>query len=124
MKTCLLLLIGTLAIGCAEGANATASSTSADNTKRNERDKGDTVTPPDQKENDADRKVTQSVRKAVMDIKDLSVNGQNVKIITRDGVVTLRGPVASDGEKQNIGAAALKIEGVKSVDNQLEIASK
>lgn len=125
MKTCWLLLIGVLAAGCAERADATISSTSADNTKKNERDRsGDTVTPPDQKENEADRKITQAVRQSVMDMKDLSIKGQNVKIVTQDGVVTLRGPVDSDAEKQNIAASAQKIEGVKRVDNQLEVASK
>lgn len=53
----------------------------------------------------------------------LSVNGKNVKIITRDGVVTLRGPVKTDKEKAEIASIAKSVDGVKSVDNQLEVAT-
>ena len=51
----------------------------------------------------------------------LSVNGKNVKIITSDGTVTLRGPVKDDKEKAEIEAKAKRVAGVKKVDNQLEI---
>jgi len=53
----------------------------------------------------------------------ISINGKNVKIITVDGTVTLRGPVKSEQEKTNIAAKAQQIAGVKQVDNQLEIAN-
>jgi osmotically-inducible protein OsmY len=56
--------------------------------------------------------------------KALSTNAHNVKIITKNGVVTLRGPVKSAGEKSTIAAKAEGAAGVKSVDNQLEIASR
>jgi osmotically-inducible protein OsmY len=46
-----------------------------------------------------------------------------VKIITNDGIVTLRGPVKSEKEKVDIEAKAKQVSGVKRVDNQLEIAS-
>ena len=55
--------------------------------------------------------------------KSLSTNAHNVKIITANGVVTLRGPVKSAAEKANIGAKAQQAAGVRRVDNQLEIAS-
>ena len=54
----------------------------------------------------------------------LSMTAKNVKIITRGGVVTLRGPVKSDKEKTEIAQLAQRIEGVKQVDNQLEIAAE
>jgi len=53
----------------------------------------------------------------------LSTNGQNVKIITSDGKVTLRGPVKSAKEKDDIAAKATQIAGVKQVDNQLEVTN-
>ena len=53
----------------------------------------------------------------------LSTNGQNVKIITSDGKVTLRGPVKSAKEKADIAAKATQIAGVKQVDNQLEVTN-
>jgi osmotically-inducible protein OsmY len=44
-----------------------------------------------------------------------------VKIITRNGVVVLRGPVKTDGEKTLIASIASKTAGVSSVDDQLEV---
>jgi len=59
----------------------------------------------------------------VVDQDNLSINATNVKIITRDSVVTLRGPVESQQEKTTVAAIASQVEGVKRVDNQLEIAA-
>lgn len=94
----------------------------ADNTGRNARDAdGTTLTPMDQGETEADRTITQQIRKAVVDHDQLSTNAKNVKIITNNGVVTLRGPVKSPEEKAAIATVAQKTGGVKRVDNQLEI---
>jgi osmotically-inducible protein OsmY len=94
----------------------------ADNTARNARDAdGGTLTPMDQGESEADRTITQQIRRAVVDHEELSTNAKNVKIITQNGVVTLRGPVKSQEEKNAIAAVAQRTGGVKQVDNQLEI---
>ena len=94
----------------------------ADDTARNVRDRGDkTLTPMDQGGSAADRDISAAVRKAVVEDAALSTNAHNVKIITVDGVVTLRGPVKSAAEKASIVAKAQKTSGVKRVDNQLEI---
>jgi hyperosmotically inducible protein len=99
----------------AEGTHA------ADNTGRNERDRErDALTPGDQAENESDRAITQRVRQGLMEQDELSTNAKNVKIITRDGVVTLRGPVDSAEEKALIAQIAQKASGVKTVENQLE----
>jgi osmotically-inducible protein OsmY len=96
----------------------------ADNSGRNVRDRDNTTkTPGDQSENEQDRMITQNVRKAVSSDDTLSTNAKNVKIITTDGTVTLRGPVKSQKEKAEIEAKAKQIAGVKNVDNQLEIAN-
>ena len=96
----------------------------ADNSGTNVRDRDDaTKTSGDQAENEADRTISQNIRQAVVADDSVSTNGKNVKIITADGVVTLRGPVKSDQEKTHIGAKAQQVAGVKSVDNQLEIAN-
>lgn len=108
--------------GKAVPADGKAASADADNTKRNARDAdGTTLTPLDQGENEADRTITQQIRKAVVGHDQLSTNAKNVKIITQDGVVTLRGPVKSAEEKSTIASVAQKTGGVKRVDNQLEI---
>lgn len=97
----------------------------ADNTGKNERDQRATaLTPGDQSESAADRSITQQARQGVVGADDISASAKNVKIITVDGVVTLRGPVENAKEKQEIAALVKKVEGVKRVDNQLEIAAK
>jgi hyperosmotically inducible periplasmic protein len=94
------------------------------NSGRNVRDAdGTTKTSGDQSESETDRTITQNVRQAVTADDSISTNGKNVKIITVDGTVTLRGPVKSEQEKTNIAAKAQQIAGVKKVDNQLEIAN-
>ena len=95
-----------------------------DNTAVNDRDvDGDTLTPGDQGNNASDLGITQRVRQAIMDADALTFTEKNVKVITVDGVVTLRGPVESDASKTKIAALAKDAVGVKSVDNQLEVAS-
>ena len=97
----------------------------ADNTGKNVRDRQESSrTPGDQSNNKSDLAITQAIRKAVVADKALSTNAHNVKIITANGVVTLRGPVNSAEEKETIAAKAKKVAGVKSVDNKLEIASR
>lgn len=126
----MLLLAATLIVGCESTPTTSSSSASAkmadtsqaDNTKKNERDaKTDTLTPGDQAENESDRTITQDVRKSVMGAEGLSMDAKNVKIITKDGTVTLRGPVSSADEKNKIAEITQKTTGVKGVDNQLEV---
>jgi hyperosmotically inducible protein len=88
---------------------------------------GSDKSPPtasDQSENEADRKITQQIRQAVTKDDTLSTSAQNVKIITQDGKVTLRGEVKSDSEKQKIADKAKKVTGVKNVENLITVSSK
>jgi hyperosmotically inducible protein len=128
----LLLSVGLAAVGgCDAKAPATDSTattaTSAndpamrDNSEVNVRDRDDaTKTPLDQNENQKDIDITARIRKSVVGT-EMSVNAQNVKIITQDGKVTLRGPVASSQEKAQIDKLAVEAVGRGNVDNQLEI---
>ena len=95
----------------------------ADNTGRNvrDRDTSGTKTPMDQANDSADVKLTQQIRRAITEDDSLSTNAHNVKIITADGVVTLRGPVDSAEERDKVASVAKKTAGVKRVENQLEI---
>jgi osmotically-inducible protein OsmY len=98
-----------------------AATSELENTERNARDKGNTtLTPEDQKETKKDIKITSKIRKTVVRDKSLSIDAQNAKIITRNGVVTLRGPVASEAEKMKLQQIAQQTKGVVRVDNQLE----
>jgi len=96
--------------------------TDADNTARNQRDRAtSTQTSGDQAENPADREISANIRRAVVADDSLSTNAHNVKIITSNGMVTLRGPVKSAQEKAAIEAKAKQVAGVTRVDNQLEV---
>jgi len=91
-----------------------------DNTKVNK-----DQTPPtadQQKMNPSDRAITQQIRKAIHEDTTLSTYAHNVKIVTQDGKVTLRGPVRSDDEKSNIEAKAVAVAGKDNVTDQLTIA--
>ena len=132
MKTSVLVLVLAVSfLGCGKNNEVSKSDEPAqtaavepDNSGRNVRDAdGATKTPGDQSESEPDRTITQNVRQAVTADDSISTNGKNVKIITVDGTVTLRGPVKSEQEKTNIAAKAQQIAGVKKVDNQLEIAN-
>jgi hyperosmotically inducible protein len=99
-----------------------AASSALENTEVNVRDKDNTtLTPEDQKETKKDIRITAHIRKAVVRDKSLSIDAQNAKIITRSGVVTLRGPVANEAESKRLEKIAKKTRGVVKVDNQLEI---
>ena len=130
MKYTFLTLVVLTMAGCNEGkstaTNATSTPTDSaavkrDNTEVNVRDRTDAVkTPIDQNENQKDIDITANIRKRVVDTK-MSVNAQNVKIITQDGKVTLRGPVKSEEEKAQIEKMAHEVAGPANVDNQLEV---
>ena len=79
-----------------------------------------TKTPIDQGQSRTDIETTAAIRKRVTDT-EISVNGQNVKIITKDGKVILRGPVETEDEKQMIERIALEIAGEGKVVNELEV---
>jgi hyperosmotically inducible periplasmic protein len=128
-KIVLLLSLALLALGgyagtaySTAGTPSPSAPTAPDNTGRNVRDRGGvTMTPGDQSESEADRTVTQQIRRAVVADDSLSTMAKNVKIITTDGVVTLRGPVQSAHEKEAIETKARQFAGINQVDNQLEV---
>jgi len=97
----------------------------ADNTKMNERDRNANEPTADrQKDNRSDREITQQVRKAIVKDKSLSTYAHNVKVITQNGMVTLKGPVRSEEEKKAIEAKAAEVAGQDKVTNQLDVKSK
>jgi osmotically-inducible protein OsmY len=131
MKRILLLsfilggLVGFPGFVQSEDTRTPTAQTAPDNTGKNVRDRDDkTLTPFDQSESEADRTLTQRIRQAVVDDDSLSTNAKNVKIISVNGRVTLRGPVASEQEKAAIATKAQQIAGADKVDDQLEITGK
>jgi len=95
-----------------------------DNTKMNQADRSnDRPTADQQKDNPSDRELTQHVRQAIMEDKSLSTYAHNVKIISQNGVVTLKGPVRSDDERRAIQAKANDVAGEGKVVNELTVVS-
>jgi osmotically-inducible protein OsmY len=117
-KTCITVILavfGSVGIG--------SSQTQPDNTRANkgDADKG-VVTADQQKMNASDRALTQKIRKAVMADKSLSTYGHNVKIVSQNGMVTLRGPVHSDDEEKSIvGKAVEATGGPDKVSDQMSV---
>ncbi|MBA2430779.1 MAG: BON domain-containing protein [Chthoniobacterales bacterium] len=94
----------------------------ADNTGKNERDRSDDAkTSGDQSNSPEDIKITAAIRRAVVADDSLTMTATNIKIITADSVVTLRGPVNTAAEKTTIGQIAQKNAGGARIDNQLEV---
>jgi hyperosmotically inducible periplasmic protein len=100
-----------------------ASDTKADNTKVNKRDRSSgEVTADQQKANAADRDLTKKIRQSVIADKSLSTYAHNIKIISQNGVVTLKGPVKSDDEKKAIVAKAAAVAGsADKVTDQMSV---
>lgn len=98
----------------------------ADNTKINQRDRNSNEPTADQqKENSSDRALAQQVRRALVKDKSLSTYAHNIKVIAQDGVVTLKGPVHSDQEKQAIEAKAAEAAGgADKIKSEIDVSNK
>ena len=93
-----------------------------DNTATNERDRsGETQTSGDQSNSSADLKITQTIRQALMKDRELSTTAKNIKVVTADGQVTLRGPVKTAQEKAKVDQIAKSAAGGAQIDDQLEV---
>jgi osmotically-inducible protein OsmY len=96
-----------------------------DNTKTNQRDKnGANATADQQSHATADRDITQRIRRSLTQDKALSTYAKNIKVITQNGDVTLRGPVRSEDEKKTIEAKAIDVAGASHVKSELQVAPK
>ena len=96
-----------------------------DNSKVNKRDRKKSEPTADQAKNNlSDREVMRQIRRAVVSDKSLSTYGHNVKIISRHGKVTLKGPVKSDDEKQTVEQYARKVAGDENVTNELTVKTE
>jgi hyperosmotically inducible protein len=106
--------------------SAVAQDTPADNTGKNQRDRsGETRTSDDQSNTPEDLKITAAIRRAVGADDSLSMTAKNVKVVTVNEMVTLRGPVNTAEEKTKIEQLAQSAAGNVKIDNQLEVkASK
>jgi osmotically-inducible protein OsmY len=119
VAACALLLCGAPILARAQDQSSSPSQTAPDNSARN---KDHTTTADQQPENKSDLEITRDIREAIVADKSLSTYAHNVKIITQNGAVTLRGPVHSVEEKQTVASkAADVVGGPDKVNNQLTV---
>lgn len=121
---CTSLLLGVGVVMHAQEPNTQAPPAS-DNTKTNERDRSaNAPTADQQKDNRSDRDITQQIRQSIVKDKSLSMSAHNVKVITQNGQVTLKGPVQSDEEKKAIEAKAAEVVGENKVSSELNVKTQ
>lgn len=94
----------------------------AENTAINKRDRSsDEMTAEQQGGSKEDRELTRQIRQAVVKEESLSTNAHNLKIITVNGIVTLKGPVNSAQEKEAVEKLAAGIAGQGQVKSEIDI---
>jgi hyperosmotically inducible periplasmic protein len=104
-------------------AQTSDSATQPDNTKVNQRDRNaDQPTADQQKNNRSDRMLTKNIRRSIMADKSLSTYAHNLKIISQNGTVTVKGPVNSDDERRAVIAKAVAVAGsADKVTDQISV---
>jgi hyperosmotically inducible protein len=121
------LLVGgfLVPLGSSSAQTDVSAAPAADNSAMNQRDRGhETLTPMDQSSKPTDVNMTREIRRAIVKDDQLSMDAKNIKIITVDGAVTLRGPVKTEQETADIAAKAAQLAGDSNVHNQLEVAGQ
>ena len=96
-----------------------AASTSETKDKEKGKDYQTNYTAEDQSTKPNDVELTRMIRRDLMNRDELSMNAKNVKIITQDGAVTLKGEVANAREKEIIDEAAYNRAGRTKVTDEL-----
>jgi hypothetical protein len=106
-------------------AQDTPTNPQSDNTKMNQRDRNaNEPTADQQKSNTSDRDLTKQIRQAIVNDKSISTYGHNVKVITQNGMVTLKGPVRSEEEKKAIEAKAAEVAGADKITDEMDVKPK
>jgi osmotically-inducible protein OsmY len=106
-------------------AAQTNTGSGADNTRINTRDRNSSEpTADNQRNNMSDRDITRQIRQSIAKDSSLSSYAHNLKIVTQNGQVTLKGPVRSEEEKKAIEAKASAIAGDNKVTSELDIKTK
>ena len=118
-----LTILFSMACLVSYGQTSDSSTPKPDNTKVNQRDRNaGEVTADQQKTNPTDQELTRKIRQSIMADKSLSTYAHNIKIISQNGTVTLKGPVKSDDEKKAVMAKAVSFAGsADKVTDQVSI---
>jgi osmotically-inducible protein OsmY len=111
----------TVALGLVCAFALVASAQSPDNSKANRRDEGK-ATAEQQGNSAKDIEITKEIRREITSAESMSTYAKNIKIITKDGFVTLRGPVKTAEERTAIEQFAKRVAGDAKVKNELEVS--
>jgi len=119
-------LAGFLVVAAGQSAAyAQSSSAPADNSAQNVQDRNhQTLTPVDQSNKPEDLAISRQIRSSLVKDRDLSTDAKNIKIITIDRTVTLRGVVETDSERTSVEARAAHVAGAANVHNELVVAGQ
>lgn len=122
-STALALSLGALiTLGGGSARAAEDHQTSPDNTKVNKRDRASGAKTADRaKETSTDRETMRKIRQALVADKSLSTYGHNIKVISTNGQVTLKGPVHTDEERQKIVEIATQAAGHGNITDQISV---
>jgi hyperosmotically inducible protein len=116
------LAVGVFLSGGVARALAQDKQPASDNTKVNKRDRSKAEPTADRaKDNVNDRDIMQKIRKSIVDDKSLSTYAHNVKIVSKQGKVTLKGPVRSEEEKKTIEQKATEVAGAGNVTDEMTV---
>jgi hyperosmotically inducible periplasmic protein len=105
----LAIVLGVASLGA---QNTDSTGVKPDNTKVNRQDRNANQPTADQQKNNAtDLDLTKNIRRSIVEDKSLSSYAHNVKVISQNGTVTLKGPVKSEAEKSAIMSKAVSLAG-------------
>jgi hyperosmotically inducible periplasmic protein len=114
------IVVSLVAIGMAISVHA--GQVKSDNSATNKSDrKAGAVTADQQKNNQSDLETSRQIRRAIMADKSLSTYAHNIKIVTQQGKVTLRGPVRTEAEKETVQAKATEVAGAANVTSAITV---
>lgn len=82
-----------------------------------------TKTAQDQGKSARDVELTRKIREQIVADQSLSMRAKNVTIISQNGQVTLKGPVATSQEQAKVEEIAKKTAGAQAVVNQTEVST-
>ena len=118
-----MIVIWIFSIALSLSAQPQGNATGApDNTRVNQRDRDNNRPTADQQKGHSDDEITSQIRRSITKDKGMSTYARNIKIITQNGNVTLRGPVRSDEEKRSVEAKANDVAGKDHVKSEIEVA--
>jgi osmotically-inducible protein OsmY len=126
-KSALIAVAGVISLSLCTATTFAQESRSAqaDNTRTNVRDRNpNEPTADSQRSNMSDRDITRQIRQSLAKDNSLSSYAHNVKVVTQNGQVTLKGPVRSEEEKRAIEEKAAAVAGQDKINSELDIKEK